>query len=133
LKRQATYLAAEGIEIVKNLIDHDVYEQLGGNPGYSWGSCFPYSGSHYYYPIDYTTTNCASLDFSNGPPNTPLYFDPTTHMYSESVFGGNETDFVRSIKVINNGQSIDVQSTVTWSVGPLGNTITLEDVFYHYQ
>ena len=48
---QATYLAAEGIEVAKNLIDHDVYEQLSGNSSYSWGSCFPYSGSHYYFPI----------------------------------------------------------------------------------
>src|SRR6185369_4698812 len=37
----ATYLAAEGIEIVKNLIDHDVYMQLHNPPlGPGWGNCF---------------------------------------------------------------------------------------------
>ncbi|HUC02139.1 MAG TPA: prepilin-type N-terminal cleavage/methylation domain-containing protein [Candidatus Paceibacterota bacterium] len=130
---QATYLAAEGIEIVKNLIDHDVYEQLGGNGSYSWGSCFPYAGAHYYFPIDYTTTSCAGLSFQSGAPNTKLYFNPTTHLYSNNPFAATATDFVRNIKVTNNGQSIDVQSSVTWSSGALGNTITLEDIFYHYQ
>jgi len=131
---QATYLAAEGIEVTKNLIDHDVYEQLSGNSNYSWGSCFPYSGSWYYYPIDYETTDCKSLVSppSKSPPNTPLYFDPTTHTFSTNSFGTNPTNFVRNIKVTNNGEELDVQSTVTWTNGSLGNTITLEDHFYNW-
>ena len=130
---QATYLAAEGIEVAKNLIDHDVYEQLSPNSNYSWGSCFPYSGSHYYYPIDYETTDCASLDFSNSPPDTPLYFDPTTDMFSVNSFAGISTNFVRNIEVTNNGDELDVRSTVTWTDGTLSNTITLEDHFYNWR
>jgi Tfp pilus assembly protein PilV len=130
---QATYLAAEGIEIAKNLIDHDVYEQLSGNSSYSWGSCFPYSGSHYYYPIDYGTTDCASLDVSNSPPNTPLYFDPATHTFSTNAFAAASTDFVRNIEVTNGGNELDVQSTVTWFDGGQSSTITLEDRFYNWR
>jgi Tfp pilus assembly protein PilV len=129
---QATYLAAEGIEVAKNLIDHDVYEQLSGNSSYSWGSCFPYSGSHYYFPIDYETTDCASLDVSNSAPDTPLYFNPTSDTFSVNSLGANSTDFVRNIEVTNNGEELDVRSTVTWSNGALGNTITLEDHFYNW-
>jgi type II secretory pathway pseudopilin PulG len=129
---QATYLAAEGIEIAKNLIDHDVYEQAAGNVGYSWGSCFPTSG--YYYPIDYMTTNCAALNPPSGsPPNTPLYYNPTTFSYSTNAFGAKATDFVRNIKVTNvSGNEIDVQSTVIWTSGFLSNSITLEDHFYNW-
>jgi type II secretory pathway pseudopilin PulG len=134
---QATYLAAEGIEVAKNLIDHDVYEQLSPNSNYSWGSCFPYSGSHYYYPIDYETTDCASLDFSNSPPDTPLYFDSNPHdpaygTFSTNSLGRSSTDFVRNIEVTNNGEELDVQSTVVWTDGAVGNTITLEDHFYNW-
>lgn len=130
---QATYLAAEGIEVAKNLIDHDVYEQLSGNSNYSWGSCFPYSGTHYYYPIDFATTDCASLEMSDSPPNTPLYFSSTTDTYSTNPFGADATDFVRNIAVTNNGDELDVQSAVTWNNGGLSNTITLEDVFYNWR
>jgi hypothetical protein len=130
---QATYLAAEGIEITKNLIDHDVYEQLGGDPSYSWGSCFSTTG--YYYPVDYQTTDCKSLS-ENTPsskPNTPLYFNSKTHSYTVNSFEATPTDFVRNILVTNLGNEIDVQSTVTWTSGLLSNTITLEDHFYNYQ
>jgi type II secretory pathway pseudopilin PulG len=129
---QATYLASEGIEVAKNLIDHDVYEQLSGNSSYSWGSCFPYPGGYYYYPIDYQTTDCASLNFSNSPPDTPLYFDPTTDMFTTNSLGTNPTNFVRNIEVINNGEDLDVRSTVTWATGGQSNTITLEDHFYNW-
>ncbi len=127
---QATYLAAEGIEVVKNLIDHDVYEQLSGNSNYRWSSCFSSSG--YYYPIDYETTDCSGLSHSSLPPDTQLYFDPATHMFTTNAFGTNPTDFVRNIEVTNNGEELDVKSMVAWSDGGQSNTITLEDHFYNW-
>ena len=133
---QATYLAAEGIEVVKNLIDHDVYTGLPTNDDF--GDCF-YDGSGYYYPIDYETVSCdpTTLNFSTTPPNTPLYFDPTTDFYTTDSFGATATDFVRNIKITESSNasglaSIDVQSTVIWTAGSQSNTITLEDIFYNW-
>lgn len=133
---QATYLAAEGIEVAKNLIDHDVYAGLAlGSSTNDFGACFPRSG--YYYPIDYTTTDCSSLGFSPSPPpqaDEQLYLSPTTHLFTATdPLGGTATDFTRTIHVTNNGTSLDVQSAVTWNNGTLSNTITLEDVFYDWQ
>lgn len=140
---QATYLASSGIEEVKNLIDHDVYAGLAlSSSTNDFGACFPRSG--YYYPIDYATTdvsNCSNLSFSTDSSTaaTPLYFDPTTHLFSAESSGGTATDFVRYIKVTNVTDAtgaliaLDVQSTVAWTNGSLSNTITLEDVFYDWQ
>jgi Tfp pilus assembly protein PilV len=126
---QATYLASEGIEVAKNLIDHDVYTGLPLND--DWGASFPRSG--YYYNIDYETTSTASLTFSpSAPQSNPLYFNRTTHLFGYNTRGATPTDFVRSIKVTNNGEEIDVQSTVKWTSGALSNTITLEDHFYNW-
>ena len=141
---QATYLAAEGIEIVKNLIDHDVYAGLPGNDYF--GQCF-YDGSGYYYPIDYETVastvpspDCSGiLSYSTtaSAANTPLYFNSSTKLYSRNAFGAAATGFVRNIKIteISNPGAIaeiDVQSTVTWTDAGLGNSITLEDHFYNW-
>lgn len=135
---QATYLAAEGIEVVKSLIDHDVYTGFasGGPSTDDFGASFPHSG--YYYPIDYETTSTANVQFSTTPPNTPLYFNPTTDFYSVNAFGGNPTDFVRNIKITDNYNTsgglvdLDVQSTVTWTDNGISNSITLEDTFYNW-
>jgi type II secretory pathway pseudopilin PulG len=128
---QATYLASEGIELAKNLIDHDVYEQLSGDSSYSWGSSFPRSG--YYYDIDVNTTSTASLTFSpNQPESTPLYFNLTTYLFSYDTSGATATDFVRNIEVTNDGNELDVKSIVVWADGGLSNTITLEDYFYNW-
>ena len=135
---QATYLASEGIEIAKNLIDHDVYAgfALSANTN-DFGACFPLAG--YYYPIDYSTTDCSTLHFSppSSPPNTVLYLDPSTHLFGEDSSVGSATSFTRNIEVtpISNSSGLaelDVQSTVTWTEGLTSNTITLEDHFYNW-
>lgn len=132
---QATYLAAEGIEIAKNLIDHDVYAALAGH-GTGFGTCFSLSGD--YYPIDFTTSNCSVLVPSAGPPNTKLYFDPVTKFFTTTAGGATPTNFVRNVKITNitnaNGTivEIDVQSTVKWASGLSSNSVTLEDHFYNW-
>ena len=128
---QATYLASEGIEVAKNLIDHDVYEQLSPDSNYSWGSCFGLgSGQVGYYELEYDTTVCPSRSLY--PLSDPLYFSSSTNLFSYNTLGGARTNFVRNIEVTNSGEDIDVQSTVTWTDGGLSNTITLEDLFYNW-
>jgi len=136
---KATYLASEGIEIAKSLIDHDVYEDIatGGNAG-GWGACFPVGvgspGDNYQF--DYTQVNCPPLNNYDG---TPLEFDSTTGLYgygSKGLYGASltPTSFVREIHITEpSANEIDVQSIVTWSTGSVTNqSLTLEDHFYNW-
>lgn len=131
---QATYLASEGIELVKNLMDHDVYVGFASGPGvYDWGVSFPQTG--YYYDIDNNTTSTANLPApKNSPDVTPLDFDPNTHTYNYDAVDGTPTNFVRNIHIAKmlNGNEYDVQSTVKWTDNGLSNTITVEDQFYNW-
>lgn len=129
---KATYLAEEGIELTKNLIDHDVYLGLAtaGAQG-GWGACFNFAAGTNDYELDYTTVNCPA-----GPNYTglPLKFDPATGLYSYT--GPVTTNFARRIRITKPaGQpdEIDVQSIVTWSTGPVtSQSLTLEDHFYNW-
>jgi len=118
----ASYLAAEGIEITKNIIDNDVY----GNPlpetKLAWGDCCA-TGN---YTVEYDSTA-----LSLGNRGVPLKFDPTKgYQYNT----GNTTPFSRMIRItLSTASEIDVQSVVTWSTGPLTNeTVTDEDHFYDW-
>ena len=138
---QATYLAAEGIEVAKNIIDYDVYFGLPTNN--DWGCSFDLSLNT---PVDYaleydtTPTNCtAPPKMSSEPTGDELYLitdaaDPDVDMYTYNGFGNQPTDFTRDVWItaVSNDE-LDVQSTVTWTDGGQSNTITLEDHFYNWR
>ncbi len=119
-----SYLAAEGIEVTKNIIDNEVY---GGQNG--WGTCC-FQG--HTYSVTFGDTG-PTLSPENG--NT-LKFDPNmndpTAGYQYKV--GNATPFTRKIVItVSNKSEIDVQSIVTWSTGPItSETIVDEDHFYDW-
>ena len=114
----ATYLASEGVELAKNLIDHN-----------AWGTCFV-SGD---FQLDYTTENCNTIQNYNG--NVILQFDPTADRYSyHSTPNSLATAFARRIRVTVQGDEIAVQSIVTWSTGPItSQSVNLEDHFYNWR
>jgi hypothetical protein len=130
---QATYLAAEGIEVTKNLIDHDVYLYLqtaGGSGG--WGTtCFgtvPIGGSKD-YEADYTTTGCPTVWSGSG---RFLKIDSSSHLYSYTA--AITTPFTRRIRVSRpTAQEIEVQSIVTWNVVGASQNIILDDHFYNWR
>jgi type II secretory pathway pseudopilin PulG len=146
---KATYLASEGIEIAKSLIDHDVYfgvtagsgGETSGWSGSLSGSCFNFStGGTNYYDLDFQTYGCPQ---PVGSDPDPLYFytDPSTGagMYYDSadanyLTGATLTNFSRVVKVSRpSDNEIDVQSMVTWSTGTVINqSLTLEDHFYNW-
>lgn len=119
----ATYLASEGIELAKNLIDHDVYAHLAGN-GAGWNSCFG-TGGHFQF--DYTRTNCTNLPAYNSA--SYLYFNPATNLYSYNTPGSVATNFTRDIQIIPYTNEIVVRSTVWWSAS---RSVTVEDHFYNW-
>jgi hypothetical protein len=129
---KATYLAAENIEVVKSLIDHDVYSGIAFGTS-NWGHCFG-GGSGGYFEIDYETTDCGAMNLTNTTTTYPIYFNPTTGLYSYQAVGGQSTIFSRSTLVtVPNSNEIDVQSTVYWSPSPgLNQSLMLEDHFYNW-
>ena len=128
----ATYLAAEGIELTKNLIDHDVYYQLAGFGG-GWGNCFGLgTGTSRNYELDYAQTSCPLPAYSA---SDFLYYNPATHLYSRTNSAGLIlTGFTRRIRVtIVNSAEIDVQSSVYWPTGAFTTqSVDLEDQFYNW-
>jgi Tfp pilus assembly protein PilV len=142
---KATYLASEGIEIMKSLIDHQVYDAIA-NPGGiagdpdtgGWNNfCNLSPGASAYYQIDWTTTSCPSPIVSSDA--TPILFNKTTGLYSYGDLSATPSAFTRVIKVTKpvdaSGMSneIDIQSTVTWGTGSVTNQkLVLEDHFYNW-
>lgn len=138
---QATYLAAEGIEITKSIIDYDVYYGLPGNV--DWGCSFEIPlNTPTDYELDYNVVPLACNGLN--PPLTsvpaataqsdPLYFNPSTTFYSYNGFApAVKSIFTRDIRVTAvSANEFDVQSIVTWSGDGTSNTITLEDQFYNW-
>lgn len=139
----ATYLAAEGIELSKNIVDHDVYQQRAGvSAGWAQNSEDQAFGAGGNFQLDYTTCDtddgsAAICDLSTWHFNSgeTLGFDPSTNLY---YYGAPEaTPFVREIKIsYPNGaphfNELIVQSIVTWGTGFNTQSIQLEDHFYNW-
>lgn len=105
-----TYLAAEGIEVVKNLIDSGG-AMSDGNYELNYNSAF--------LPAEFTVPS-------------PLYFD---NGYYSHNFGGKETGFMRKITI--NGSATDevkVVSRVDWITRGGGKyNVELEDHFFNWK
>ncbi|MGC9599321.1 MAG: hypothetical protein ABSE18_02965 [Minisyncoccia bacterium] len=129
----ATYLASEGIELAKNLIDHDVYA------GNGWGACFaiPVGGSGD-YEVDYATLTQGQSCPPAAYGGRHLIFDQTAHLYGYNFSNAADdlvvTGFTRDVRVAvpaaSQGNEIVVTSIVGW---PNGQTIMLEDHFYNWR
>lgn len=135
---QATYLAAEGIEIAKNIIDHDVYYGFA-NSADKWECSFLLkAGQSQDYALDYEAapSACDSPRTVAQAGGNQLYLNPGTGLYSYSAAPPDvPTDFTRDVRIsVPNGSpnELDVQSKVAWTDGALSNTITLEDHFYNW-
>ena len=113
----ATYLAAEGIEVVKNLIDANIIQGRPWNSGLTTGS----------FEADYN-----SLLFE---PNQGrrLLLDLASGHYSYD--GGNPTSFVRTINIeLIGSEEIKVSPVVAWRTRGGGNfEVRLEDHFFNWR
>lgn len=137
----ATYLASEGIELSKNLIDHNVYQNIWSPGSGGWNAGIGAGGD---FELDYTTcddlANPAATCIPPSYQGTFLSFDPTTnlYLYAYNNLPGdplNTTKFQREIRVTPNAgdNELTVQSIVTWNVGlPTQQSLDLEDHFYNW-
>lgn len=134
----ATYLAAEGIEIVRNLSDAAIR-----SGGFAQGF---HNGNNQSFLVDWKNEleiDAPGQDGDNFNPGfwepnqnniTPLKYDPIKG-YNHTV--GVETRFTRVVytdTALPNPPFIKVRSVVSWtSKGGLTDSITLEDFFFNWQ
>jgi len=123
----ASYLAAEGVEIVKNLIDNNV---LSGD---SWNKNLRDGNYQFDYSASILPSDCGDIC------NKVFYWDASQKAYSLAP-AGQRTNFIRkvSLKLIADKsglvQSIQVNSVVDWVTrGGANFSINLEDHFYNYR
>ena len=115
-----TYLAAEGIEVVKNIVDQNTLNGHAFDTGIASGD----------YAVDFTTNSLSDTNW-----NRPLKFDPNTNEYSYT--GSKDSIFTRRVTVTLLGSptaEIKVNSQVTWTTRGNGNfSINLEDHFMKWR
>jgi hypothetical protein len=131
-----TYLAAEGIEVVKNLLDADVIN------GFTWGCGFASGDYELVYSTPYVNTN-GNVTF---PPasvscfrsvvapyqSRNLLLDSASGLYTYSA--GTATGFTRLVRIniLIPDQEIQVNSIVTWRQGSSDKSVNLEDRFFDW-
>lgn len=100
----AVNLAAEGVEVAKNILDANAL-----TPGGAWNEGFTVQG---YYEVDYTSQ---ALGGTVNPGDLRvLKFDPATGLYSYST--GRDTSYRRYVQIIYPGGTdrIRIISRVDW-------------------
>ena len=118
----ATYLAAEGIEIVKSLIDKNYTDDISWN---SWVSNGEYNVEYNIDGADFFDTAQSDLDRKLKVNNNGVY------QYSNGI----ETAFSRIITITEKSSpanEIVVHSIVSWSADD-ANKVDLEDHFFDWR
>ncbi|MDP2629314.1 MAG: hypothetical protein Q8P45_01220 [Candidatus Harrisonbacteria bacterium] len=115
-----TYLAAEGLEVVKNIVDTNFIKRCQNwNSGFSSGN----------YSVSYDSASLEELRVN------PLNFNPVTGLYSYES-GGQASKFRRDIhiQIIEGGEAMHVESKVQWKTrGAAEFESVLEDTFYGWR
>jgi Tfp pilus assembly protein PilV len=132
----ATYLASEGIEIVKNNLDHN-YILMSKGAMISWNEnvCnFAKSA----YEVDYRTTDMDVARLAGGYDSfstIPLMLNTATNIFSYEFDGTEKTNFYRTVKTnCLNSDEIEVKSYVRWKGrGGSDSEVVLEDKFYNWR
>lgn len=126
----ANFLALEGVEIVKNMIDGNAEAGRAWNDGLSGLLCFEtdYLGNQ--FPIDCPASYTGPNDFKNVGQNLRIDQDGKYNYVS-----GNTTTFKRVIRVEPiSGNEVKVNSVVYWTErGGAEFNIDLERHFYNLE
>lgn len=125
----ASYLAMEGVEITKAIIDWNYDSGNVWNAGLNDGTYeFDVEGG---IPTDPGNYNISSDP--NASSNTPLNFDSSTGVYSYG--SGSPTTFIRSIGIERISSSeLKVKSTIDWTVrGNEAKELSIEAHFFDWR
>ena len=121
----ATYLAAEGIEVIKNIIDTNV-ERTYRTDSATWNE-----GLSGWFEIEYDTKLDTLPSSLASTSTTPLRLNKTTGRYSYD--GSLTTPYYRTVKVGASGDVITVDSFVEWTADGRKYTVHLSDVFQNWR
>lgn len=133
----ASYLAAEGIEVVKNLIDHNVILRIQDPAtGPAWNAGL--SDGCYQVSYEGLGTRVGAGVNCNPAVSEFLKFEPDpVNLYDYT--GSVQTAFKRIVQIINdptgsNPNEMKVVSIVVWkSLGGADYSVVLEDRFYNWR
>ena len=132
-----TYLSTEGIEVIKNDLDHNILLQQV-NPATPWnaGVCDVGTGSTAAFELQYDTTDLSTayIGDDTAVSTRNINYDPSG---GYQYISGTPTPFVRTVRVncaVDGGEGVKVSSIVTWTTrgGALFSS-DIEDYFYHYR
>ena len=111
-----TYLATEGVEVIKNNLDHNVVlNSAGFATAWNDGLCnFP--GGTSAFEVEYDTTNLAGARIGDASFDSArkILFDQNRYY---QYLSGAATPFTRTVKVdcnVDGGEGVAVSSIVTW-------------------
>lgn len=125
---QATYLATEGVEIVKNILDANLIQ---GKP---WNDGFSGVGS---YELQYDSTSIPSSFLDRVPEGLTKIKTNDEGFFGYNIPGENikTTSFTREIKLERvGGYAVRVNSIVRWTSRGGGEFETnIEDYFYNWR
>jgi hypothetical protein len=124
----ATYLAAEGVEVIKNLLDYDVLQRQ------PWGRgvCDQPTGA---YELTYATTlklgeTPIRIGGLSAVSANPLLFDGLRYQYA----AGTPTPFKRTVLVSCAADVVTVNSVVNWMTrGNANFQVNIEDHFTNWR
>lgn len=131
----ATYLAAESIEVVRNLVDANIYEGSPWNCGINSNT----------YVVSYNSvppgSACPGQALAVANPNNRLvFFDPATNIYVNGNPGGGavQTAYQRAVTIQRDGTAPDedrliVTAIVTWTDVAGAEQVTLQDQFVNWR
>lgn len=113
----ASNLAAEGIEVVRNMRDNNWLQNLAWNNGLSDGD----------YNIAYNSLSLTSYS------DTPLKLDSSNGVYDYSA-GSDQTIFKRRISITNLSTfEMKIVSTVSWQRRNQSYSILVEDHLFNWK
>jgi len=117
----ATYLAAEGVEITKNILDGNIIQRAGWNAGFRPGN----------FEVDFRDRSITAYDLAGNSPR-PLTFDPVNRIYGYDY--AVPTPFYRTISIALGQEEVTVNSRVDWVTRGGGSfSVDLEDHFFHWR
>ncbi len=117
---QATYLAAEGIEVVKNILDTDISRNM------QWGTSMQGAAS----PLCVYYNTVTNLDLASCAGGEGIAYAPSAGLFLGPNSGAL---FKREVTVTETGGVYDVISTVSWKEGSEQKSVVLEDTFYPWR
>jgi len=118
----ATYLAAEGIEIAKNIIDTNV-----ANGRTTWNEGLVDNG---FYETSAASSYLSSLPEGTQPRKLSMSSD------GEYGYGGGyniSTPYARTIQIINDTNSVTVIARVLWNAHAKDRSVEVRDIFRRWR